>query len=523
MEHDANVTLLSEFTTLTQRPLDLRPMIDPLCRCLAGGPQADTSPTLHLDVRLHHRNVYPRTLRLQDSATGATLWEEALPRADADSVGTWQKLVARLPGRGNSAFQIGATGDGHDGPLPSWGAVTVSLERKALEGMPSAADVPEVRNAVLLSAASKLGDSYITYVRPGIASTDTTATLAAPVSLELRAGVETRHLSNFTQLSLAFRDFAAVLGADALGSVTTGFCGANHELCGGAIVAVDITTTQPGTAEGPALAVGVLHLFDKNQQIANVTVPSSAVASQRAAATGSPVDVWLPLRGDTVDAPQDFAWDAVVSVAATRAGPPALSPFDAAAAGTMVLSNVRIGVPHRVGYVSLQETYDTDDRACDPLTGWFDEGPFVRSDVVRYGHCRSCCCWFDDPGNPTMRHCYDQADIIAEVTPAPDMAPNDQCAVCNRAVNPQVMTSRNFLTEFLEAVNGPLVAPCDDGNDCSGNDRCTDEGACIGDEYVSCLIAEFWGGDPSKDCEVCDGTGENSPTRGCAERPGHAV
>ena len=92
--------------------------------------------------------------------------------------------------------------------------------------------------------------------------------------------------------------------------------------------------------------------------------------------------------------------------------------------------------------------------------------------------------------------------------------------MCNRKSNPQVQTPRNtLLPEFAD----PPYVRCDDFEACTWNDRCRDDGACVADLYTTCLRSDFWGGDPSKNCEQCDGTGPNSTTLGCEARPGHYV
>ena len=182
------------------------------------------------------------------------------------------------------------------------------------------------------------------------------------------------------------------------------------------------------------------------------------------------------------------------------------------------MSELRVAVPQRVGYVSQPETYIDEDMACDALVGSVDSSPFARHDAVKFGHCRACCCYLDDTStDPVSKFCYDHGDVVADVAPNPLMAPNDQCAVCNRYVNPVIMTPAN---DLLPADADPAHYTCDDGDACTYNDRCTDLGACIGDAYTTCLDAPD---DPANNCEVCDGTGPDSPTFGCTAAPGSFV
>ena len=496
-------TLLGDFSELRDKPVDLSPVVDPMCRCLQPSFDASATPTVRMQVQLRHRDVYPRNLRFS-TADGTVVWEGAVPRASTSSIGSWQTLTVALGGRDN-VWQVGSVAGGRDGSVPPWHELYVSLERKSLVGVPSADEVPIVRNVVLYGGSDSAEGTYVSMLQQS--NTTLSVVEGTPV------------LSNGTVwLPLDWTDLPVSAHPVDLGAITARTCATSD--CGGAVMLVDVAAWQPSGASVPRIALGGLVLRDSSGAQAQVAVPLQEVANQMAADNHETVTVRLPLNEATVSADNGFAWGAVLSVSGVSANAVVSTAGQARASGGLSLSNVRLGTPQRVGHVSDPADYNSDDLACDPVTGTYDFGEFVRSDPVRYGHCRECCCFFDNPADPTVRHCYEQGAVIADVTPSDLMAPNDQCAVCNRDINSQVMTPRNFL---LEVGADPPYALCDDGELCSYNDRCRDDGACVADVYTTCLIKDFHGGDPTKDCEVCDGTGPNSTTMGCAEKPGHAV
>ena len=469
--------------------VDLRPIVDPGCRCLAPSGSEYATPSIHFQVKLQNRNVWPHRMEFHDPQ-GRVVWSGILPRPNANIIGSWQSMTLLLAGRSN-VWSVGPTEYGLDGTVPPFHNLTVVVQRKALTGVPSVSDLPSIRDVVVVGSAPTPSGAYLARVFP----------LPSP---PLAASVGGTMLGDGTEIKAEWVDWATVLG-DPMATP------AEDE------DAVLIMTAA--SAEG--LIIGAVHLVDGSGAVAEVAVPQLAInhqTSQYAAGEAS-AEVLLTLNATFISA-DSFDWSSVEAIVPHIQGPPPSSPAEASALGTVVVSNVRIGVPQRVGHFSNPDDYNVDDLACDPLTGWFDIGNFVRHDPVRYSHCRECCCFFDDPGNPVVKHCYEQGDIIAQTTPAPDMAPNDQCAVCNRNNNPQVMSPRNTL---LPPHSEPPYAFCDDNEPCTWNDRCRDDGACIADLYTTCLIKDFWGGDPSKDCEVCDGTGPNSTTLGCTARPGHYV
>ena len=143
----------------------------------------------------------------------------------------------------------------------------------------------------------------------------------------------------------------------------------------------------------------------------------------------------------------------------------------------------------------------------------------THHEPVGSAHCQECCCFFPNPADPTTNLCLDQGDTLADVAPNPAAAPNDQCFVCNREKSPSTVSSANTL---LDANSEDEHVACNDFRDCTFNDHCTDAGTCRAEHYT-CLMADFFYGDPSKDCEVCDGTGPESSTLGCKAKPGHFV
>ena len=133
-----------------------------------------------------------------------------------------------------------------------------------------------------------------------------------------------------------------------------------------------------------------------------------------------------------------------------------------------------------------------------------------------FRHCRPCCCYIDNPTNLNEKHCYEHGDILGVVTPGDPFNVNHYCQGCHADFF-------SFAKPILELYDDSRVVPCDDGESCTWNDQCNSDGLCVAEVYNTCLIKEFQAGDPTKDCEMCDGTGPFSPTRGCVAKPGSYV
>ena len=297
-------------------------------------------------------------------------------------------------------------------------------------------------------------------------------------------------------------------------------CNAGHVDCPGHVLAVDIASSIAPAYGGLTPAAFVL--IDGQGSNATIDVPLD-IAAQYAAVpeAGRTMTVMVPMALSDIKVADGFDWGHVTSFSVAFGGPAPISSHELASMGEMSISNVRLGSPLRVGHVSSPDDFHLDDMACDPVSGWFELSKFVHHSPVRFSHCGRCCCFVDNPADPAVRHCYEQGVTIAEATPGSDMAPNDQCAVCNRDVNSDVFTPRNLL---LPPFVDPPYFGCNDFESCTYNDHCTDSGACVGTLYLTCLSNDVTGvPDPASNCEVCDGTGPNSPTLGCTAAPGHYV
>jgi len=511
--------LVATDSLVTSRPLDFRPLVDPLCRCLEPNFDPSKSTSVLVDVKLRHRNVFPRYVTLK-SEDGRVVWQGSLPRADSSRIGEWQRVVMQAEGTAN-VWNVAPVSEGGDGPLPPWHALHVYVERKSLEGAPSADDVPAIKNLVFIGGADSIEGAYVADLH--------VPTATGEASMETTRVQLTRHDGSMGEtLPFRFYDLDVMIGRGVADQASAMSCA--ESTCGGAHVLVDVSfapcqidclSTDPEIQVYPvSLALEYLVLHDAAGKVATVNGTADDVQAQRASEPGVSRTLWFPVAEGHVAAEAGFDWTQVRRASFSHVGFPPPNPVSARAAGFVNVSRLRVGVPQRVGHVTDPGAYALDDMACDPLLGWYDVSPFARHDTTRYAHCRECCCFFDDPANPGTKMCFDQGDIMAEVAPSEALAPNDQCAVCNRVHNGQVMSPRNFLPEFLSA---GINATCDDGEACTHSDRCTDEGACVGDTYLSCFIKDFHGGDPSKDCEVCDGTGPDSPTHGCVAAPGKSV
>lgn len=497
------VELLQPATIVSNGVTDASAVVDPGCKCLAPSSVASRSPTIALEVHIKNRNVWPHKLTLE-TLDGVAVWEATIPRVT--TVNAWASVQFQVSGRSN-LWTVAPTSDGGDGAAPPWNELLVVV-RRASAGNPGADDLPSVRNVRILGSAGADSDTYAVYLVNSevslVSSTESLALLGDP-SLGAAQGLVTDAMD-------------ATIGVPAadLEAAAAGSCGGT---CGDGFLAVDVTPTGPAAAASDKLVLEYLALRDVDGVAANVSVPVAIVTQQRKAVLGQRATLWLPLTNDFVAAESGFAWAAIDTITPFAEGGPPASPDEAAARGSLVVGHIRVGVPLRMGHVSGTDTYKDDDEACDPLTGWFDSGGFTTHDVVKYSHCRECCCFFDDPdSDPATKHCYEQANIIADVTPAPDMAPNDQCVVCNRHSNPQVMTPRQTL-----AAAGADPFQCDDLDTCSFDDHCTDVGACVATAYTTCLSSLFTGGDAARDCEECDGSGPFGPAEGCKAKDGHYV
>ena len=463
---------------VNSHPIDMSRLVDGGCRCLSPARVAAGTPHLSMLVHLRNRNVWPASVSIVSSSNhAAELLRLPLERVDPNAVGTTIRVTVPIAAA-HAAWRVGPTSVGRDGTLPPWHAVDVLVQRESLLGAPSNTSIPWVED-VTISLGDPASDPFLIDIAPPTHVFNTTLG-------DWRFG-------NATVFRGDFAAFASARGVE-VGSLQ---------------VEVEVHEHTAGTT------VAALMFLDERGARATVNVTDDDMASQAAnGLVNKTTTLVLPLRSDWVRAQPDFDWSSVAQWTIMTADAVAVNQT------TITLSGLRLGWPQRVGHVTSGDDYNTDDMACDPFTGWFKRSPYVRHDIVRYGHCRECCCYFDDPGNPVVKHCYEQGDIISEVTPAPDMAPNDQCAVCNRINNPQVMSPRN---QLLPEGAVPPYFPCDDAEPCTWNDRCRDDGACIAELYTTCLVSDFWGGDPSKNCEVCDGTGPSSPTLGCGPAPGHYV
>ena len=289
--------------------------------------------------------------------------------------------------------------------------------------------------------------------------------------------------------------------------------------CPDDVLAIDLAPSLAPAVTG--LVLSALVLADVHGSEARIGVPDYVASAFRTATAGKMKTLLLPLEANNIDSDAKFDWARVDTVGVLLQGDAPQSQRELDQLGTLDIANIRLGTPLRTNHVSSTEDYMFDDLACDPTSGWFEVSPFVQHWPARYGHCRRCCCFFDDPSSPETRFCYDQGDVIAAVTPGSDLAPNDQCAVCNRLVNPDVMTPRNLL---LPPFADPPFFTCDDFESCTYDDRCTDEGACVGTRYLTCLNSDVTGiPDPARNCEACDGSGPGSPSLGCVAKPGHYV
>ena len=289
--------------------------------------------------------------------------------------------------------------------------------------------------------------------------------------------------------------------------------------CPDDVLAIDVTPSLAPAMTG--LVPSAFVLADVHGSVARITVPGDVASAFQTTATGKANTLLLPLGADSVESDANFDWARVDTAGVVLQGPGPQSQEELDQLGTLDVANIRLGAPLRRGHVSSPDDFVLDDLACDPVSGWFEVSPFVQHWPARYSHCRQCCCFFDDPRDPETRFCYEQGDVIADVNPGSDLAPNDQCAVCNRQVNPDVMTPRNLL---LPPFVDPPFFTCDDLESCTYGDRCTDEGACVGTLYLTCLNNDVIGvPDPARNCEVCDGSGPASPTLGCTAKPGHYV
>ena len=398
------VALSTAATTLTSMAVNLAPVIDPGCRCLQPSVSRASNPTVSFQVMLQNRNVWPSAVSFVSDDDAVTLWYADLERVDPSSVGTWVSVSVPVAGHHN-LWRVGPRSLDGDGTLPPWHSVHVVFHRDSLFGTPAPSEVPIIRSAALLPGQSAsdallvvLSGQFAASSRPALASLDLACVAGAPCTVS----------------TVAWPDFASVVPslADIAG-------GCPLDDCSWGVLLFDVHYGGDGDAT-PRWTLANLKLRDEHGRSVSVALPLQATRASALVPPAEVSTVQVELNATTVVGDESFDWHAVHNIT-----------FQAGAtlgdAGTVNVSNVRLGRPQRVGHVSSVADYNFDDLACDPVAGWFDLGSFVRHDPVRYGHCRECCCYFDDPGSsPSVKHCYEQGDIIAETTPDPAAAPNDQ-------------------------------------------------------------------------------------------------
>ena len=489
---EATATML----TLPGVPISLAPLVDPGCRCMMPSLLPELAPRVTFQVQLRDRNVWPSRLTVRDSVNDTILWEATIVRVDPASVGTWVTVNLRGTLRAN-VWRVAPKHLGGDGPIPPWHSVHVTMERDQLFGTPSASAVPLVRDVRFSLGAPE--EAAVAYLSHG-------ATSFWP-----RAGT-TR--MDGGPIVFAAQDWTTT--APDVVQVSAG-CGD----CGGALLLMDVAA-DPVPRRG-GITIGSVTVTDSLGLEATIHIDGNGTALQAKAGLlnvahglGLKPGVTVAASMREVVAPPSFAWASVVSMIFSLHGEAPANSEVAARAGKVWVSNVRVGTPIRHGHTTDSDNAHLDDLSCG-TDGWSEVSPFTHHLAVRYSHCRKCCCFFDNPADPSVSACYEHGAVIAHVTPVPELSPNDQCVTCNREVNPQVMSP--VLTFFEPGT----IVDCDDGESCTWNDGCGASGACAGTQYTTCLRQDFWGGDVSKDCEECDGTGPDSLTLGCTAREGHYV
>lgn len=144
-------------STVVASGVDVRPIVNPSCRCLDSSYQSGGGVTLQLDVLQTSHLSSVTSVELQ-SATGFPLWiarVEQLVR-----VGLWTTLRIRANAR---SANVWGGASGWDG-TPPWDSIRVVVLRRTLYGVPSIAEVPVVRN-LRLESAQVAGEPLAAYLR----------------------------------------------------------------------------------------------------------------------------------------------------------------------------------------------------------------------------------------------------------------------------------------------------------------------------------------------------------------------
>lgn len=540
--------------------IDLRPVIDWSCHCLrplAG--EASIVVEVRTAPELGDGAPFVDRLELVSGAAGTgsvpvALYSTSLPRPEGE-VDAEGFVAVRVPivGRGNvwpsAAGRLGAEGDAPG--LPPWGSALVRLHRSD-DGEDGAAAAPQVRRIWYEAAASPSALAGMYLLDPGhsvrLRSVWPDNATLVPVQDDASSPPAVTVPSRWRDVASfdVGRNFGgfqpeATNPSTCFGSAWPG------APCSGTFLELEVARMGPSTVSAtgaPVPILGAVYLFDSSGTVSSAILPDSVLSAQSDAAEGEWVTISLDLsatqrqvrpsgvvalRGDAAHGvavreansePDPFDWSSVAGVGFAR-GVVGVEFGDevgglANDAVDVQVRRLRVARPPRLGWEG-EWSDNYDDLNCN--FGWHDASPLARNGPARYSHCRECCCFFDDPGSGPdyEKFCYDQGDILADVSPSEDLAPNDQCMACNRENNPQVISPRTTMFEPGE------VVPCDDDEPCSYDDICTEVGFCAAVEYHTCLESRFHLGDPSKDCEECDGTGPHSPTRGCRAKKGFFV
>lgn len=513
MNVDGSEVRLAETTTVFPAEddhwLNLARLADPTCECLL--PEHNAAFRFEL---YRGSSPNPNSFDIID-VNGVVLYSDAIDHVLQTIA--WHEYVVPFEGQKNR-WPRGE----HPGQLPRWDKVKLRIHRTGGASEPEGAQ-PIVRNAYVRGTGD-IGSAHALYLSHRHISLRTpwalNTTLVADGCLDSAFPERCDEWSDTQfEFPLEWRDIT-YLGdrvGDCFVSWPAADCGDLELQFDAKLAAIDLLDVMHNPVAADSLV-----FTDGGGNHAEIEIDSDAWGAVIAA---SPRDKWATVRvplalAEARQGDEAFLWSNLASVRFIRSGGIISDADEAAIVATRFGLDVRgivFGVPPRAGH--LWDPLDnTDDLACG--FAMRELSPFAPNGPNRYRHCIECCCYFDNPGNPDERYCYEQGDVIADVTPAPDMAPNDQCAVCNRGANPDVMTPRNGL---YDPASEYYPAPCDDFEPCSHSDFCTDVGTCEAEIYTTCLIADFWGGDPSKDCEQCDGTGPDSPTKGCTAKEGFYV
>lgn len=494
------VPLVTRTTIVDDVSLDLRAAVDPGCNCLYhhGG-------SIHFDIFLRSADFPITSIELVHASSGRTALRvpvDATASGTQVHVGSWRSVSVPVAG-GSTVW------DAEDG-VPPWHDLQLLVRRGGVAApVPALSVVPSVRRIAFV-AAPEVSEVFQTIVLSSEATfvpipppEDDVADDAPEPPPEGTLQIEASAEAHFPVVSAGTNwfDLRTPLG-DCVQQWPTACAEA------GVRVQFDMRVVDPPAAGAQLRSVV---LYDRVGLEALVSVPQYAqiVASEAADDAFHFIEFDVDPSGPA--SPGSFDWSAVVGVG-VRATPSGTG--EEADQWALQISDLRFGLPQRVGHV-WDPLDNYDDLGCN--FGWGQYSLYRRNGPARYSHCFECCCYFDSPAT-LEKHCYDQGDVIGEVTPSEEGGPNEGCQVCNRKRNPQIISPRATLYEDINT-----VVECDDWEPCSYQDQCTLDGTCEAVEYFSCLISDFWGGDPSKNCEECDGTGPFSPTLGCQARSGHYV